>query len=100
MSCCYSFIWVAKKRVPRLLGQLARESGAQVIFSSLLLVVGTNTERSRQAQSTNTWLCGSVAHHSFGLTSTAPGQQVSDGIHLSDGGRAHKLEVLLGRALN
>jgi len=42
------------KRDFRALGWLVRESGAQVIFSSLLPFVGSDVARNRQTQSINT----------------------------------------------
>jgi len=65
------------KRDFRALGQLAREPGAQVIFSSLLPVVGSDTGRNIQAQSIDKWLCGWHYHHNLcffdnGMTYTAP----------------------------
>ena len=41
----------------RALGQLVQESGARVIFSSLLPVVDSNTGRKRHPQFMNTWCC-------------------------------------------
>jgi len=46
------------KRDFRDLGWLVRESGAQVIFSSLLPAAGGDVARNRWTQSINTWLCG------------------------------------------
>jgi len=46
------------KRDFRALGQLVRESGAQVIFSSLLPVADGDVGRNRCTQPTNTWLRG------------------------------------------
>jgi len=51
----------------RALGWLVRESRAQVTFSSLLLVAGSDTGRNRWAQSVNTWLRGSYHGHNFGF---------------------------------
>jgi len=54
------------KRVFRALGWLVREYGAQVIFSSLLMIAGSDVRRNRWAQSINTWwLCGLCHQHSF-----------------------------------
>jgi len=66
------------------LGQLVKESGAQVIFSSLLPVVGRDVERYRQTQSINTWLRYWCHHHKFGFfdhgtTYTAPSLLASNG---------------------
>jgi len=88
-------------------GQLARESGAQVIFSSLLPVVSSDTRRNRSYQPINTWLHGWCHHRSFGffdngMANKAPGLLVSDGIHLYQRGKrvcAHKLVGLIDRAL-
>ena len=98
----------AIKRDFRALGRLVRESGAQVIFSSILPVAGSDIGRNRQTQSINTWLCGWCHHHSFGffdngMAYTAPGLLVSDGIQLSERGKrvfAHELVGLIDRALN
>ncbi|GAB0181413.1 hypothetical protein GRJ2_000606600 [Grus japonensis] len=49
------------------LGQLVRESGAQVIFISLLPVAGSNVGRNRRTQSINTWLHGWCHQRSFGF---------------------------------
>jgi len=95
------------KRHFRALGWLVRESGTQVIFSSLLPVAGSNTERNRQAQSINTWLCGWCHCHCFGLYGdgmayTVQGLLASDEIHLSQKGKrvfAHELAGLIDRAL-
>ena len=100
---------VATKRDFRALGQLVRESRAQVIFSSLLPVAGSNIGRNRWAQSINTRLRGWCHHHSFGffdngMAYMAPGLPASGGIHLSQRGKrvfAHELAGLtdkIGRA--
>jgi len=98
----------AIKRDFRALGQLPRESVAQVVFSFLFPFVGSDIGRNRWAQSINTWLCIWCLHHSFGffdngMAYTAPGLLVSDGIHLSQRGKKvfdHKLAGLVDRALN
>jgi len=92
----------------RALERFVRESGAQVIFSSLLPVAGSDNGRNRQAQSINMWLHGRCHHHSLGffdngMAYTAPGLLVSDGTHLSRGGKrvfAHELAGLIDKALN
>lgn len=53
---CEHFYRAIKRRFGPL-GCLARESGAQVIFSSLLTVVGSDIGKSRWTQSINTCLC-------------------------------------------
>jgi len=65
------------KREFKALGRLVEESGAQVIFSSLLPVVGGDIEQHRQTQSINTWLRDWCHRHNFGffdhvMTYTAP----------------------------
>jgi len=76
----------------RVLGWLVRESGAQVIFSSLLPVVGSDIGSNRQTQSMNTWLHCWCHHHNFdffdnGVAYTVPGLLVSNGSHLSQRGK-------------
>jgi len=96
------------KRDFRVLGRLVRESGAQVIFSSLLPVAGGDVARNRWTQSINTWLRGWCHRHSFGffdngMAYTAPDLMASDGIHLSQSGKrtfAQELAGLIGRTLN
>lgn len=78
------------------LGQLMRESGAQVTFSSGLPVAGSNIGRNRQTQSINTWLHGWCHRHNsgffdYGMPYMAPGLLVLDGIHLFKGGRGSLL---------
>ena len=82
----------AIKRDFRVLGRSLKGSGAQVIFSSLLPVAGSDVGRNRRTQSIKTWLCGWCHHHSFGvfdngLAYTAPGFRNSDGIPLSQRGK-------------
>jgi len=89
-------------------GQLVGESGAQVIFSSLLSVVGSDIGRNRQVQSINTWPRRWYHRHNFvvfdnGMAYVAPGLMVSGAIHLSQSEKrvfAHKLVGLVDRALN
>jgi len=96
------------KRDFRALGQLVRESGAQVIFSALLPVVGNDIGRNSWAQSINTWLRGWCCHHHFGffdngMAYTAPGLLASNGSHLSQRGKrvfAQELAGLIDSALN
>jgi len=96
------------KRDFRALGWWVRESAAQVIFSSILPVAGSDIGRNRWAQSNNTWLHGWCGHHSFvffdnGVAYTAPGLLMSDVVQLSQTGKrvfAHKLVGLIDRALN
>ncbi|GAB0208697.1 hypothetical protein GRJ2_003335400 [Grus japonensis] len=98
----------AIKRDFRLLGQSLKDSGAQVILSSLLPVEGSNGGRNRRTQSINAWLRGCCQHHNFGFFDngtayTAPGLMTSDGIHLSQRGKrifAQELAGLIDRALN
>ncbi|GAB0209002.1 hypothetical protein GRJ2_003365900 [Grus japonensis] len=98
----------AIKRDFRLLGQSLKDSGAQVIFSSLLPVEGSNGGRNRRTQSINAWLCDWCQHHNFGFFDngaayTAPGLMNPDGIHLSQRGKrifAQELGGLIDRALN
>jgi len=83
-----------------------RESRAQVIYSSLLPVAGSDVARNRQTQSINTWLRGWCHQHSFGffdngMAYTAPALLASNGI--SQRGKrifAQELAGLIGRALN
>ncbi|KAK4832299.1 hypothetical protein QYF61_021698 [Mycteria americana] len=92
----------------RALGQFMRESGAQVIFSSLLSVVGSDIGRNRWTQSINTWLRGWYQCHNFGFLDngvayTAPGLMVSNGSYLSQRGKrvfTQELVGLIDRALN
>jgi len=85
-----------------------RESGAQVIFSSLHPIVGSVTGRNRQAQSSNTWLYGWCHHHSFGffdrgMPYMAPGLLAPKWSHLSQRGKRvfdQELAGVIGRALN
>ena len=96
------------KRDFKALGQLIRESGVQVIFSSILPVAGSNIGRNRWTQSINTWLRGWCHLQNFGffdnrMAYTAPGLLALDGIHLSQRGKrvfAHELAGLIDRALN
>ncbi|GAB0178621.1 hypothetical protein GRJ2_000327400 [Grus japonensis] len=96
------------KRDIRLLGQSLKDSGVQVIFSSLLPVEGSNLGRNRQTQSINAWLCDWCQRHNFGFFDngevyTAPGLMNPDGIHLSQMGKrifAPELAGLINRALN
>jgi len=98
----------AVKRHFRALGPLVRESGAQVIFPSLLPVVNSDTGRSRKSLSINIWLHGWCHHHCFvffgnWMAYTVPGLLASEGIHLSQREKsifAYKLARLIGRALN
>ena len=98
----------AIKRDFRTLGWLVMESGAQVIFSPLLPVAGSDIGRNSHIQSINTWLCGWCHHQNFGffdngMVYTAPGLLASDGIHLSPRGKrvfAHDLAGLIDGALN
>ncbi|GAB0205185.1 hypothetical protein GRJ2_002984100 [Grus japonensis] len=98
----------AIKRDIRLLGQSLKDSGAQVIFSSLLPVEGSNVGRNRRAQSINAWLRGWCQRHNFGFFDngaayTAPGLMNPDGIHLSQRGKrifAQELAGFIERALN
>ena len=76
------------KRDLRTLEQLVRESRAQVIFSTLLPVVGSDIGRNRQAQSINTRLRVWCHCHSFGFLNNGMaymslGLLASDAIHLS-----------------
>ncbi|GAB0179489.1 hypothetical protein GRJ2_000414200 [Grus japonensis] len=92
----------------RLLGQSLKDLGAQVIFSSLLPVKGSNVGWNRQTQSINAWLRGWCQRHNFGffdngVAYTAPGLMNPDGIHLSQRGKrifAQELAGLINRALN
>ena len=96
------------KKEFKALGRLVKESGAQVIFSSLLPVVGRDVERHRQTQSINTWLRDWCHRHNFGffdhgMTYTAPSLLASNGDQLSQRGKrifAQKLAGLIDRALN
>jgi len=98
----------AIKKEFKALGRLVKESGAQVIFSSLLPVVGRDVERHRQTQSINTWLRDWCHRHNFGFfdhgtTYTAPSLLASNGDQLSQRGKrifAQKLAGLIDRALN
>ncbi|KAK4826058.1 hypothetical protein QYF61_004173 [Mycteria americana] len=98
----------AIKRDFRALGRLVRDSGAQIIFSSLLPFVGSDTRRNGGTQSINSWLRGWCHRHRFGffdngMAYTAPGLLASDGIHLSQRGKrifAQELAGLIDRALN
>ncbi|GAB0208855.1 hypothetical protein GRJ2_003351200 [Grus japonensis] len=98
----------AIKRDFRVLGQSLKGSGAQVIFSSLLPVEGSNIGRNRRTQSINAWLCGWCQCHNFGFFDngtayTAPGLMNPDGIHPSQRGKrifAQELARLIDRALN
>jgi len=89
-------------------GLLVMEFRTQVIFSSLLPAVGSDTGRNRWAWSTNTWLhgwchCDSFAYFDHGVAYTAPGLLAPDGIHLSQREKrvfAHKLAGSTDRALN
>ncbi|GAB0204581.1 hypothetical protein GRJ2_002923700 [Grus japonensis] len=98
----------AIKRDFRLLGQSLKDSGAQVIFSSLLPVKGSNGGWNRRMQSINAWLHGWCQRHNFGFFDngaayTAPGLMNPDGIHLSQRGKrifAQELVGLIDRALN
>ena len=92
----------------RALGQLGRGSGAQVVFSSVLPVAGSDTGRNSRTQSVNTWLRGWCQGQNLGVFDNemvykALGLLASDGIHLSQRGKrvfAHKLAGLIDRALN
>ena len=85
-----------------------RESGAQVIFKSLLPVVGSDIGRNRQSKSVNTRLCGWCHSHSFGffdngMAYAAPDLLESDEIHLSQRSKrvfAEELVGLIDRDLN
>jgi len=96
------------KRDFRALGRLVRESGAQVIFKSLLPVVGSDIGRNRQTKSVNTRLCGWCHSHSFGffdngMAYTAPGLLASNGRNLSQMGKrifAQEFVRLIDRAFN
>ncbi|GAB0204309.1 mitochondrial enolase superfamily member 1 [Grus japonensis] len=81
----------AIKRDFRLLGQSLKDLGAQVIFSSLLPVKGSNGGWNRRTQSINAWLRGWCQRHNFGFFDNgaaymAPGLMNPDGIHLSQRG--------------
>ena len=97
------------KRDFRVSGQFLRESGAQVIFFSLLPVAGSDIGRNRWTQSINNiWLRRWCHRYSFGVLDNgmayrAPGLLKSDGIHLSQRGErvfAQELAWLMDRALN
>jgi len=96
------------KRDFRALGQLVRESGAPVIFSSLLPVVDSDNGRNRQTQFINTWLRSWCHHHSFGffnnrMSYMAPGLLASGRIHLFQRRKravAQELVGLIDKALN
>ncbi|GAB0208393.1 hypothetical protein GRJ2_003305000 [Grus japonensis] len=98
----------AIKRDFRVLGQSLKGSGAQVIFSSLLPVKGSNVGWNRWTQSINAWLRGWCQCHNFGFFDNgvaymAPGLMNPDGIHLSQRGKrifAQELAGLIDRALN
>jgi len=98
----------AIKKEFKALGWLVKESGAQVIFSSLLPVVGRDVERHRQTQSINTWLRGWCHRHNFGFfdhgtTYTWASLLAWNGDQLSQRGKrifAQKLVGLIDRALN
>jgi len=57
----------AIRRDFRALGLSVKKSRAQVIFSSILPVVGSNIRRNRWALCVNTWLCGWCHRHNFGF---------------------------------
>jgi len=96
------------KKYFKALGRLVKESGAQVISSSLLPVVGRDVERHRQTQSINTWLRDWCHHPDFGffdhgMTYTAPSSLASNGSQLSQRGKrifAQELAGFIDRALN
>jgi len=96
------------KRDFRAEGWLRRETGAQVVFSSLFPAVGCDIGSNGRTQSINTWLRGWRHQHNFGffdngLAYTAPGLLVSDGSHLSQRGKRVSVQELVGlldRALN
>jgi len=96
------------KKEFKALGRLVKESGAQVIFSSLPPVVGRDVERHRQTKSINTWLRDWCHRHNFGFfdhgtTYTAPSLLESNGNQLSQRGKrifAQELAGLIDRALN
>ena len=98
----------ASRRDFRALGQLVRESGAQVIFSSVLPIAGSDIGRNRRSQTIYTLLSGWCHSHNFGffdngMIYTAPGLLALDWIHLSQRGKtvfAHELARLIDRALN
>jgi len=78
------------------------KTGAQVMFSSLLPVVGSDIGRNRQTKSINTWLCGCCHHCDTVLFNNvmaymAPGLMVSNGSHLSQRGNRLFAQELAGR---
>ncbi|KAJ7408139.1 hypothetical protein BTVI_60719 [Pitangus sulphuratus] len=94
------------KRDFKALGWLVRESGEQVIFSSIL--PGSDIERNRWIQSINTWLHDWCHSQNFGFFDNGmdymePGLLNSDGIHHSQREKrvfGQGLAGLIDRALN
>ena len=92
----------------RRLGKLVDGAGIQVVFASIPLVAGTNTEMTRKSHLINAWLRGWCKRKHFGFFDhgavySAPGLRSADGNCLSPKGRrilAQELAGLVERALN
>lgn len=96
------------KRDFRALVRMLKDSGAQVVFSSIVPVMRRDTGRNRHAQDINAWLQDWCLHQNFdfynhGRVFETQGMLGPDGIHLSQWGKcffAHKLAGLIEQGLN
>ena len=96
------------KKDYRALGAVVRDSGAQVVFSSVLLVKGKGFERASRIWQINKWLWDWCHSQGFGYLDHGtrfekPGLLGADGVHLSEKGKSifgHRLAKLVKRALN
>ncbi|PKU38376.1 hypothetical protein llap_11321 [Limosa lapponica baueri] len=95
------------KKDYRALEVAVKDSGAQIVFSSILPVKGKGFDRASQIWGVNKWLqdwCHSQGFNYLDDTcSEKPGLQRADGPHLSEKGKSifsHRLDNLVKRALN
>ena len=92
----------------RALAVVVRDSGVQVVFSSVLPVKGKGFERARQIWRINKWLRDWCHSQGFGYLDHGtqfekPSLLGADGVHLSEKGKSifgHRLAKLVKRALN
>ncbi|PKU42583.1 hypothetical protein llap_7114 [Limosa lapponica baueri] len=98
----------AIKKDFRALGQLAKGSGAQIVFSSVPPVLGTDDWINKKIRQINAWLCNWCYQQGFGFTDHSliyrtPGLLEYDGKALSRKGKrvlGQELAKLMDRALN
>ena len=96
------------KKDYRALGVAIRDSGAQVVFSSILPVKGKRSERASRIWRTNKllqdwWHSQGFSYLDHGTHFEKPGLLGADGVHLSEKGKSifsHRLAKLEKRASN